>query len=196
MMEKQEQSSQAQSNWLLFFLFLLFICHKNTNKLNFQEIDPIDLNKKSKLLSRIKGYMDPQERYVIHSAEIILQIIARIKTLIDLPQTETSEMGYSTLSLEDKKRNMLTDLSEFLENEISEPMLADEAKEKAVELKKLASILKIISSLKSREKMNELDIMEVVQPFVDKEQEDSLMRMIQTFKVMDDMKETDIEPIN
>lgn len=210
-MEKKVQDFQTHSNWLPFFLFLLFIYRKDTNKLKFQEINLNDLDKKSKLLNRIRGYMDPQEQYIVHSAEIILQIIAKIKTLIDLPRIEASEIRYSALSLEDKKRNMLIDLSEFLEDEermlvhqavdfdvkvktlekklnelhklsqeedfianihnyieILEPVLADGTKENAVEFKKLALILKIIDSLKNKEKTDESDIMKIVQPLVNK----------------------------
>lgn len=210
-MEKKVQDFQTHSNWLHFFLFLLFIYRKDTNKLKFQEINLNDLDKKSKLLNRIRGYMDPQEQYIVHSAEIILQIIAKIKTLIDLPRIEASEIRYSALSLEDKKRNMLIDLSEFLEDEermlvhqavdfdvkvktlekklnelhklsqeedfianihnyieILEPVLADGTKENAVEFKKLALILKIIDSLKNKEKTDESDIMKIVRPLVNK----------------------------
>lgn len=140
--------------------------------------------------------MDPQEQYVVHSAEIILQIIAKIKTLIDLSQTGTTETAYPALGLEDKKHNMLTDLSRFVEDEISELVSKDEAKEKIAEFKKLASVLGMINNLKSEGKINELDIMEIIQPLINKEQGDSLMRMVQTFKVMNGMKDVDTPPID
>ncbi|MDI9476997.1 MAG: hypothetical protein WBI21_02170 [Natronincolaceae bacterium] len=194
-MERREQNSQTQPNWLPFFLFLLFVYCKDANKLNFQEVNMVNLGKKSQLLNRIKGYMNPQEQYVIHSAEIILQIIAKIKTLMDLSQTGTAEIAHSVLSLEDKKRNMLTDLSRFLEDEISELVSEGEAEEKIVELKKLASILEMINNLKGEGKINELDIMEIIQPLINKEQGDSLMRMVQTFKVMNGMKGADTPPV-
>ena len=195
-MERREQNSQTRPNWLPFFLFLLFVYYKDAGKLNLQEINLIDLDKKSKLLSRIKGYMDPQEQYIIHSAEIILQIIAKVRMLMDLSQTGTLEMRHPALSLEDKKHNMLTDLGKFLEDEISELAFEDDTEEKAARFKKLASILEMINSLKSNGKTKELDIMEIIQPLINKEQGDSLMRMVQTFKIMDSMKDTDIPPVD
>ena len=45
-------------------------------------------------------------------------------------------------------------------------------------------------------KRRKSEIMEIVRPFVDKEQEDSLMRMVQAFGAMDDMKGAGIEPVN
>lgn len=195
-MESQEQNFQTQSNWLPFFLFLLFVYCKDINKLNFREIDPVDLDKKSKLLNRIKEYMDPQGQHVVHSAEIILQIIAKIKILMELPQTGLPETKYSTLSLEDKKHNMLAGLEKFLENEISELVSTDEKKEKAAEFKRLTSILKIINSMKGKEKINESDIVEIVQPFVGKGQDDSLIRLIQTFKIIENVRDEGTAPIN
>lgn len=232
-MEKQE--NQIQSNWLLFLLFILFIHGKDTSKLNIQEISLMELDKKSKLLNRVKGYMNPQEQNIVNSAEIILQIIHSIKKLTDLQQIKTSEVKYSSLSLEDRKRNMLIDLSEFLEEEkktlvhnavdfdikvktlekklkeiqklsekdgevninsyieILEPILADDVKEKIFGLKKLVSISKAINSFKSKEKINELDIIEIIQPFIHKDQQDSLMQMIQIFQVVNSMKDVDIK---
>ncbi|MFW5647974.1 MAG: hypothetical protein ACOCG5_02710 [Candidatus Alkaliphilus sp. MAG34] len=195
-MEKQEHGSQVQSNWLLFFLFLLFVCRKDTGKSGFQGMDPIDLDKKSRLLNKIKGYMSPQDQYIIHSAEIVLQIIAKVKTLLDLPQTEMLKMEDATPNPEDKKYDMLAGLGEFLEGEISESLLTNDTKEKTVELKKLTSVLGIIDNLRGKKKMSKSEIMEIVRPFVDKEQEDSLMRMVQAFGAMDDMKGAGIEPVN
>ncbi|MCK9267964.1 MAG: hypothetical protein M0P14_04570, partial [Alkaliphilus sp.] len=113
-MGEHEQNLKIQSNWLLFFLFLLFIYRKDMNKLNFQEINLIGLDKKIELLNRIREYLDPQEQHIVHSTEIILQIIAKIKILMDLPQVGASEMRYSTSDLKDRKRSMLMDLSGFL----------------------------------------------------------------------------------
>lgn len=195
-MERREQNSQTQPNWLPFFLFLIFVYCKDAGKLSLQEINLVDLEKKAQLLSRIKGYMNPQEQYVIHSAEIILQIIAKIKTLVDISQAGVSEIKHPALSLEDKKRNILADLSRFLEDEISELAYKDDTEEKAAEFKKLASVLEMINSLKSNGKINELDIMEIIQPLINREQGDSLMRMVQTFKVMDSMRGADTLPID
>ena len=229
-MGEQEQNLKIQSNWLLFFLFLLFIYRKDMNKLNFQEINLIDLDKKSELLNRIKGYLDPQEQHIVHSAEIILQIIAKIKILMDLPQVGASEVRYSALNLKDRKRSMLMDLSEFLEDEkkllvhkvvdfdakvqtlekelggahelsqgensmsdinnyieILESILSNGAEENTAEFKKLASILKIINVLKSKEKIDEADMIEFIYPFIGEGRENSLMRMNRTYESIDDV---------
>ena len=140
--------------------------------------------------------MSPQDQYIIHSAEIVLQIIAKVKTLLDLPQTEMLKMEDATPNPEDKKYDMLAGLGEFLEGEISESLLTNDTKEKTVELKKLTSVLGIIDNLRGKKKMSKSEIMEIVRPFVDKEQEDSLMRMVQAFGAMDDMKGAGIEPVN
>ncbi len=216
-MENQKKDSQIQSNLLLFCLFLFFMYRKDIDKLSLQKIDLDDLDRKSELLEKMRGYMDPQEQYIIHSAEIILQIISKMKTLVDLPRTETSEARYSAPGLEDKRRRMLVDLSEFLDDEKKmlihqmvdfdakfkvlekelkelqkssrdrgsavdindyirtlEPIFADEAGKELAEFKKLASILKIINNLKNKEKMDESDIMGIIQPLVGGGQKDSL----------------------
>lgn len=53
----------------------------------------------------------------------------------------------------------------------------------------------MINNLKGEGKINELDIMEIIQPLINKEQGDSLMRMVQTFKVMNGMKGADTPPV-
>lgn len=231
-MEMQEQKQQRQPNWLLFFLFLLFISQKDTKKLTLREMNLVDLDKKTKFLNRIKGYMDPQEQYIVHSAETLLQIIKNIKMLIEPPQIASAGVRYSSLSFEDRKRNMLMDLSEFLEDEkkivvhqavdfdvkirtiekklkeihnlsqdgnsianiseyieVLEPILADEVKEKIYEFKKLASIVNIIGTLKNKDRINEMDILEIIQPFIPREKRDSLMRMVQIFKAISSMSD-------
>lgn len=230
MVEKYE----LQTNWLLFFLFLLFIQGKNRKKLNFQEINLVELDKKTKLLSRIKGYMEAEEQEVLNNAGIILEIIGKVKKLMDRPQREESEISYPLLSLEDRKRNMLMDISEFFQDEqkvlvqqavdfdikiknleqklnelnkllqegrhmdnihnyieIFEPILTDEAREKAFEIKKLAAIIKAISSLRSKDRIEELDIIKIIEPFISEEQKDSLTRIIQIIKVVKSAGEED-----
>jgi len=238
-MDRQEQKLQIQPNWLLFFLFLIFISRKDTKKLSLQGMDLIDLDKKTKFLNRIKGYMDPEEQYIVHSAETLLQIIRSIKVLMEPPQIASAGVRYSSFSLEDRKRNMLIDLSEFLEHEkkmlvhqavdfdvkirtlekklkeihslsqngnhmaniheyieIFEPLLADEVKEKVYEFKKLASVINLVGTLKNKDKINEMDIVEMIQPFIQKDQRDSLMRMVQIFQVVSSMKDEDDTPLD
>lgn len=231
-MDRQEQKLQIQPNWLLFFLFLIFLSRSDTKKLGFQGMNLVDLDKKTKFLNRIKGYMDPQEQYIVHSAETILQIIRNVKVLMEPPQIASAGVRYSSFSLEDRKRNMLMDLSEFLEDEkkmlvhqavdfdvkirtlekklkeihslsqngnhmaniheyieVFEPILADEVKEKVSEFKKLASIISVIGTLRNKEKISEMDIVEIIQPFIHKDQRDSLMRMVQIFKAVTSMSD-------
>jgi len=233
-MDKQEQKLQIQPNWLLFFLFLIFISRKDTKKLGLEEMNLIDLDKKTKFLNRIKGYMDPEEQHIVHSAETLLQIIRNIKVLMEPPQIASAGVRYSSFSLEDRKRNMLIDLSEFLEDEkkilvhsavdfdvkvrtlekklkeihnlsqngnfitniqeyieVLEPLLADEIKEKVYEFKKIASVINIISTMKNKDKINEMDIVGIIQPFIPKDQQDSIMRMVQIFQVMSSFKDDD-----
>lgn len=238
-MDRQEQKLQIQPDWLLFFLFLMFISRKDTKKLNLHEMDLIDLDKKTKFLNRIKGYMDPEEQYVVHSAETLLQIIRSVKVLMEPPQISSAGVRYSSFSLEDRKRNMLMDLSEFLEDEkkmlvhqavdfdvkirtlekklkeihslsqdgnhtvsiheyieVFEPILTDEAKEKVQEIKKLVSVANIIDTLRNKDKINEMDIVEIIQPFISKDKRESLMNMVQIFKIVSSIKDEDTTPSN
>jgi len=238
-MDKQEQKLQIQPNLLLFFLFLIFISRKDTKKLDLQEMNLIDLDKKTKFLNRIKGYMDPEEQHIVHSAETLLQIIRSIKVLMEPPQISSAGVRYSSFSFEDRKRNMLIDLSEFLEDEkkilvhnavdfdvkvktvekklkeihslsqdgnfianiqeyieVLEPLLADEMKEKVNEFNKIASIINIIGTLKNKDKINEMDLVGIIQPFIPKDQQESIMRMVQIFQVMSSFKDEDATPLD
>lgn len=233
-MESTERGLQIQPNWLVFFLFLLFISRKDLKKLGFKEMNLLDLEKKSKFLNRIKGYMDPQEQHIIHSAETVIDIVKSMKLLSEPTHMGAAGVTYSSLSLEERKRNMLMDLSEFLQDEtkmlihqavgfdekvktlekklkelhvlsqntdnklqindyidVFEPLLADEIKEKIFEFKKLISILKVISTMKNKDKIDELDIIEMIQPFVHKEQSESLMNMLQIFKAVSSMSNSE-----
>jgi len=199
----------------------------------------IDLDKKTKFLNRIKGYMDPEEHYIVHSAETLLQIIRNIKILMEPPQIASAGVRYSSFSLEDRKRNMLMDLSEFLEDEkkilvhqaidfdvkirtlekklneihnlsqngnlmtniheyveIFEPLLADEIKDKVYEFKKIASIINVIGTLKDKDKISEMDIVEIIGPFIQKEQQETLMQMVQIFQVVNSMKDEEDTYLN
>jgi len=199
----------------------------------------IDLEKKTKFLNRIKGYMDPEEQYIVHSAETLLQIIRNIKILMEPPQIASAGVRYSSFSLEDRKRNMLMDLSEFLEDEkkilvhqaidfdvkirtlekklneihnlsqngnlmtniheyveIFEPLLADEIKDKVYEFKKIASIINVIGTLKDKDKISEMDIVEIIGPFIQKEQRETLMQMVQIFQVVNSMKDEEDTYLN
>ena len=238
-MERREQKFQVQPNWLLFFLFLIFLSRNDTKKLGLQGMNLVDLDKKSKFLNRVKGYMDPEEQHIVHSAETVLQIIKNVKVLTEPPRIASAEVRYSSFTLEDRKRNLLMDLSEFLEdekkllvhqavdfdvkvrtlekklNEIStlsqkgnhlaniheyievfEPLLTDEVKEKVGEIKKLTSVMNVINTLRSKNKISELDIVEIIQPFIHKDQRESLMRMVQIFQVVSSMKNDDEEMLD
>lgn len=233
-MKKQEQNLLIQENWLLFFLFLIFISNNDTKKMNVKEMDIIDLDKKVKFLNRIKGYMNSDEQYVLQSAETLIHIIRNIKILMDPPKIASAGVKYSSLSVEDRKRNMLMDISEFLEDEkkilvhkavdfdfkiktledrlnkiqsvskentavanisqyidVFEPLLHDEIKVKAHELKKLISIISLIGNLKNKDSFDEMDIIKLIEPLVDEEKKESLTRMVQMFQIVNSMnKET------
>ncbi len=233
-MKKQEQNLLIQENWLLFFLFLIFISNNDTKKMNVKEMDIIDLDKKVKFLNRIKGYMNSDEQYVLQSAETLIHIIRNIKILMDPPKIASAGVKYSSLSVEDRKRNMLMDISEFLEDEkkvlvhkavdfdfkiktledrlnkiqsvskentavanisqyidVFEPLLDNEIKVKAHELKKLISVISLIGNLKNKDSFDEMDIVKLIEPLVDEEKKESLTRMIQMFQIVNSMnKET------
>jgi len=49
--------------------------------------------------------------------------------------------------------------------------------------------------MKNKDKINEMDIVEIIQPFIQKDQRDSLMRMVQIFQVVSSMKDEDDTPL-
>lgn len=99
-------------------LFLLLNFNKGSSKrLNLKEIDEIEIEKKCKLLNRVKSYMNKEEQYILHRAEVILQIIGKTKFLLEGPQLNTAEVEYHSLSLEERRKNMLLDLSKHMEEE-------------------------------------------------------------------------------
>jgi len=79
------------------------------------EIESATLEKKAKLLGRIKGYMNSEEQLIIHRAEMLLHTIQRLKSFMELPDALEAQTTYHHLSHEEKIRNMLMDLSEFAE---------------------------------------------------------------------------------
>lgn len=201
---KMEKNLQVQSNWLLFFLFLMFINRNDTKRLNFQEISGVDLDKKSKLLNRIKGYMDPEEQQVVHSAEIILQIIGNVKTLIDRPGMTASEIKYPALSLEDRKRNMLMDVSEFFEDE--KKMIIHQAVDFDIKIKTLENKLSKLHKLwQEGDHLANLDnYIEILEPVLVEEVKEkleelkkivSVLRAINSLKNKDKIDELDIAEI-
>lgn len=107
----------------IMFLFFLLTSNKkspsrlNLGKFNLKEIDDVELERKCRLLNRIKGYMKAEEQYTVHRAEVILEIIGKMKSLIEGPALHSAEVQYHSLSLEDRKRNMLLDLSKHMEGE-------------------------------------------------------------------------------
>ncbi len=115
MQDRKQASGQPTWLWILP-IFLLFMGGRS-NKLNVREIETASLEKKAKLLGRIKGYMNSEEQMVIHRAEMLLHIILKAKDLIELPEVLGAETTYHTLSFNDRKRHMLMDISEFVDDE-------------------------------------------------------------------------------
>ncbi|MCC5912142.1 MAG: hypothetical protein JJT76_17120 [Clostridiaceae bacterium] len=102
---------------LLFLIYFVTNSQKTSSRLSLKNLDEVELRKKSMLLNRIKGYMDTEEQLVVHRAEIILQILGRLKLIFEPPQLHSAEVKYNSLSLEDRRRNMLMDLSQHLEKD-------------------------------------------------------------------------------
>ncbi len=121
---------------LIFLLPILFLgMKKGAGALSFTEIDHVSLEKKTKLLNRIKGYMSPEEQSIVHRAETILLTVAKVKSIFEGPEVRGAETHYNSLSLDDRKRNMLMDISEFVDNERREAIY------KAVELHSKARMM-------------------------------------------------------
>ena len=126
---------QNQSMWLLIIPILFLAMKKGPGTLSFNDIDHVSLEKKTKLLNRIKGYMSPEEQSIIHRAETILFTVAKIKSIFEGPDIMAAETQFHSLSLDERKRNMLMDISEFVDNERREVIY------KAVELHSKAKVM-------------------------------------------------------
>ncbi|GAB6086947.1 hypothetical protein [Alkaliphilus crotonatoxidans] len=133
-LEDKKQAS-VQPTWLWILPILLLFIGGKSNKLNVREIEAMSLEKKAKLLGRIKGYMDSEEQLVIHRAEMLLHIILKVKELMELPGLIGAETKYHTLSYTDRKRHMLMDISEFVDDEKREVI------HKAIDLHMKASLM-------------------------------------------------------
>jgi len=234
--EKKNDSDIFNILVLGFFLFMILGRDKSrlniTKKLSFKEIDTKNIEKKSALLNRLKGYMDPEEQKIVHRAEIILQLIGNAKMLFETEELISAGVKNSSLNIDDRKRNMLIDLSEFIHDdkrevihqaidmdvqikrlgskikdlqtinsqgasfslehiekyfEIFEPFLDKEITEKVNEGKRLLSMLKLYKSIEEKGTINELDIIEMVKPYIAEEQRENLSRMIGIMKVVSSM---------
>ncbi len=218
----------SSQNMLIFLLPVLFLTmKKGAGTLSFSEIDHVGLEKKTKLLNRIKGYMSPEEQSIVHRAETILLTVAKVKSIFEGPEVRGAETHYNSLSLDDRKRNMLMDISEFVDDERREaiykaveihskartmqdrlgrlqtlsnndvtidtiesyidafdPILEGELKNKAVELRKIIGILKLLKTVNNKNGVNEMDLIDAVKSFMPAEQAESLGRMLQIVKAV------------
>ncbi|SNS86239.1 hypothetical protein SAMN05446037_102460 [Anaerovirgula multivorans] len=217
----------------IMFLFFLLTSNKkspskfNLGKFNLREIDDVELERKCRLLNRIKGYMKAEEQHTVHRAEVILEILGKMKSLIEGPELHSAEVQYHSLSLEDRKRNMLLDLSKHMEGEhrdiihtaidldikartiekkirelnnlakdgitlqnveklieLAEPLLEGEMKSKTKDIKKITSALKLMKSIDEKGSLDENDLIEVISPYIEPQQRDSLMKMVQIAKAV------------
>ncbi|KAB3532872.1 hypothetical protein F8154_11325 [Alkaliphilus pronyensis] len=110
-------NSFIQKNWLLLVPAIMMASKKIPEAFNLNDVDTGKLEKKIRLLNRIKGYMSPEEQIVLHRSEVILHIIVKVKSLMDISRMQNHETKYHSLSVEDRKRYMLMDIAEFVEDE-------------------------------------------------------------------------------
>ncbi|KAB3529026.1 hypothetical protein [Alkaliphilus serpentinus] len=222
--------SVIKKNWFLFVPVLVMLFQKMPDLIRISEIEEDKLSKKIKLLNRIKGYMLEEEQGIVHRAEMVLHIILKLKGLFEISQLQKVETKYHALSFEDKKRYMLMDIAEFVEDEkrevihraielnlktnmmgsklkeiqelgtegitieavekyieLFEPLLEGEIKAKSHEMKTLMGMLKLVKSMEKKKKIDEMDIIQILQPFVSEEQKESLTKMVQILKVISSM---------
>ena len=235
-LKQEEKQGIIQPTWLWILPIFLLLFRGGTNKLDIKSIEASSLEKKAKLLERIKGYMNSEEQIIIHRAEMLLHIMLKVKGLLELPELLSAETRSHTLSFNDRKRHMLMDISEFvdedkrevihkaidlhlkastMENKIQEikslnstqlsidtiekyidifdPLLEGDLKNKTKELRILAGILKLMKSLDKKEKLDEMDIIEIIKPFMNSEQGEQLGKMIQIFKAVSSIGEANRE---
>ena len=177
---------------IMFLFFLLTSNKKSPSKFNFKEIDDVELEKKCRLLNRIKGYMSPEEQYVVHRAEAVLEILGKVKSLIEGPELHSAEVQYHSLSLEERKRNMLLDLSKHMEGEhrdIIHTAIDLDIKARSIEkkIRELNELAKNGITLENVEKLVEL-----VEPLLEgeiKSKTKDIKKITGMFRLMKSMEE-------
>lgn len=150
----------GQNIWLLLLPALFFLMKKKSGTISFSEIDHAALEKKTKLLNRIKGYMSPEEQVIVHKAETILFTAAKIKSIFDGPDVTGAQTHFHSLSVEERKKNMLMDISEFVDHERREAIY------KAVELHSKAKTMEALLDRIQPLSANELSI-ETIERYID-----------------------------
>lgn len=238
----QKKTDADVFNIFILGFFLFIILGKDskkfsiTNKLSLKEIDIKNIEKKAMLLNRIKGYMDTEEQRIIHRAEILLHLIGNTKQLFETNELVNAEIRNNSFSIDDRMRNMLMDLSEFVHEDkrhiihkaidldiqakgfgnkikeiqtlnikgkglsvehiekyvdIFEPFLDKEISDKVKEGKRLLSMLKLYKSIEEKGEISELDIIEMIKPYIPEEQRENLGRMLDIMKVVSNMSNTE-----
>lgn len=220
-------------------IFLIHILNSNknaANTLNLIDIDSKELEEKCKLLNRIKGYMDTDEQYIVHRAEIILDIMGKVKSLLEGPELFSAQVRYYSLSLEERKRNMLIDIGRYMEEEdrdilhmaldldkearkiekavreligviqqgislenidrileLLDPLLGNYIGERRKEIKKISSILRLVKSLEGKDSLQEENLLELFAPYLDGDQGETLVRMMQIAKTLSQTMESKVD---
>lgn len=142
-------NDQDQFLTLLFIPFVLLLIKRGTDKFNISQIDVTSLERKSRLLNRIRGYMEPEEQDIVYRAEIILQIIGKLKYLLEGSEMRNAEVRYNSLSLEDRRRNMLLDLSEYIHEDKRD--IIYKAVDMDIKAKKMQKKLKDVKDMQENE---------------------------------------------
>ena len=119
--KKQEMvegnKSNTRSFWLFFVIAITYFLKEGVKIFDFNSIDATNLEKKTKMLNRVRNYMNPAEQDIIYKAEMIIHMMKTLKELSLAPNFKDAETMYTTLSFGDRKRQMMMDISEFLSSD-------------------------------------------------------------------------------
>ncbi|MCD5413800.1 MAG: hypothetical protein LR001_02175 [Clostridiales bacterium] len=109
--------SNTRSFWLFFVIAITYFLKEGVKIFDFNSIDATNLEKKTKMLNRVRNYMNPAEQDIIYKAEMIIHMMKTLKELSLAPNFKDAETMYTTLSFGDRKRQMMMDISEFLSSD-------------------------------------------------------------------------------
>ncbi|MGV8145600.1 MAG: hypothetical protein ACLKAK_04495 [Alkaliphilus sp.] len=106
--------SSDRSFWLFFVIAITYFLKERVKGIDFNSINITNLENKTRMLNRIRNYMNPAEQDIVYKAEMIIHMMKTLKDLSLTPDFEDAETSYTTLSFGDRKRQMMMDISEFL----------------------------------------------------------------------------------
>ncbi len=82
--EQKEVGTNKGSNrsfWLFFVIAITYFLKDGVRGIDFNSIDASSLENKTRMLNRIRNYMNPTEQDIIYKAEMIIHMMKTLKDL-------------------------------------------------------------------------------------------------------------------